>query len=126
MGHTEQPREHTLSLHPILALASITPSTSRDLGAPLPLSLKLVPPSTPVQDNTVLPSLLDVRPRINPLSLYFLLHQPSRDWDTQQHHWLVLDREVRTPTWLYKKPSTSNPQLYPPAASQSVKQGRYI
>jgi len=57
MGHTEQPREHTLSLYSILALASITPSTSRDLGAPLALSLKLVPPttSTPVQVIQCLP-----------------------------------------------------------------------
>ena len=53
--------------HPILALASINFSSSRDLGASLPLSPRLYPllQAPPVQDNTV-PShtpLLDVRPR---------------------------------------------------------------
>ena len=53
--------------HPILALASINFSSSRDLGASLPLSPRLYPllQAPLVQDNTV-PShtpLLDVRPR---------------------------------------------------------------
>ena len=53
--------------HSILALASINFSSSRDLGASLPLSPCLYPllQEPPVQDNTV-PShtpLLDVRPR---------------------------------------------------------------
>ena len=60
---------HTFSTteHPILALASIDSSSSRDLGASLPLSPRLYPllQAPPVQDSTV-PShtpLLDVRPR---------------------------------------------------------------
>ena len=59
--HTE---ELSHSLHSILALASISNATLSDLGASLPLSLKLVPPttSTPVQDNTMPSSLLDVWP----------------------------------------------------------------
>ena len=89
MGHTEQPREHTLSLYPILALASITPSTSRDLGAPLPLSLKLVPPTTSTQVQVIqcLPFYwtygLLCRNQDKPGVIVFLLHQPYGDRDTQ-------------------------------------------
>ena len=73
---TTSPRDQTHSIernslssteHPILALASIDSSSSRDLGASLPLSPRMYPllQAPPVQDNTV-PShtpLLDVRPR---------------------------------------------------------------
>ena len=84
---------HTHTHLPILAFASIASSTSRDLGASLPLPLKLVPLTTGtlVQDNTVLPppagrtASLAVT-RINPVLLCYLLHQPSRDWDTQHHY----------------------------------------
>ena len=55
-GRRTHANSHLHSQLPILALASITPSTSRDLGASVPLPLKFVPPttSTPVQDNIVL------------------------------------------------------------------------
>ena len=62
-------RGQPLALLYILALASINSSIPRDLGASLPLLLKVVPPttSTTVQDNTVPLSLLDVRPhRLEP------------------------------------------------------------
>src|SRR6185503_4543330 len=59
-------RAHTLLRTPILALASINSSSSRDLGASLPLSPRLYPllQTPPVQDSTVLSHtpLLDVRP----------------------------------------------------------------
>src|SRR6185503_7504383 len=59
-------RAHTLLRTPILALASINSSSSRDLGASLPLSPRLYPllQAPPVQDSTVLSHtpLLDVRP----------------------------------------------------------------
>ena len=75
LRETTSPRDQTHSIernslssteHPILALASINFSSSRDLGASLPLSPRLYPllQAPPVQDNTV-PShipLLDVRP----------------------------------------------------------------
>src|SRR6185436_5061205 len=52
--------------HPILALASINFSSSRDLGASLPLSPRLYPllQAPSVQDSTMLSHtpLLDVRP----------------------------------------------------------------
>src|SRR6185503_5824990 len=59
-------RAHTLLRTPILALASINSSSSRDLGASLPLSPRLYPllQAPPVQDSTVLSHipLVDVRP----------------------------------------------------------------
>ena len=35
------------------------------------------------------------------MSLYFFLHQLSRDKDTQHIYYLVPDREVRTPTDIF-------------------------
>ena len=60
----ERSAAHTHTRLPILAFTSISSSSPMDLGASPPLPHKLVPPttSTPVQDNIVLLSLLDVRP----------------------------------------------------------------
>ena len=60
----EHSATHTHTHLSILAFTSISSSSPMDLGASPPLPHKLVPPttSTSVQDNTVLPSLLDVRP----------------------------------------------------------------
>ena len=91
--------------HPILALASID-SSSRDLGASLPLSPRLYPllQAPPVQDNTV-PShtpLLDVRPRgrNQDKPVRYCVAACINIWDEETRSitsWGP-DRRVRTPT----------------------------
>ena len=92
--------------HPILALASINFSSSRDLGASLPLSPRLYPllQAPPVQDNTM-PShtpLLDVRPRGRNLDkpVRYCVASCINIWDEETHSITSWDpdRRVRTPT----------------------------
>ena len=67
LGGRDPVEHNTQHVAPILALASINSSSSRDLGASLPLSPRLYPllQAPPVQDSTVHSHtpLLDVRPR---------------------------------------------------------------